>query len=596
MSRYHNRIKNKILSNVRGKKVLDIGSGRGGDVSKWKEALHVYAVEPNPEYIEELERRIEIQGLKHKVTVIQAYGQDYEKISKVIEDQVDIVTMMLSMTFFWQDEEILKALVETIDRNLKDGGMIGFMTMDGDTVEEVFHPYFPGMNFEKLIFHHKREGKGYASIELQPLTEKVEGQGRKAWVYIEDSIVGKRKKTKKRVPRKDNKDFEKLNIPVVKPLLKEKIPEIVPQEEYLVHLMDFERLLEGRRKVASKKIYRAEHEPFLTGAEKDFTILFSYGMYYLQYNKGEIARIEGKEPCYDIRSFLRQIYAEKDYPVDELEEEIYKYINEQNINIECISIPHLEKIGQRLDIVGKLHFNSFFGLNLNLDKLSEVEIESLAAEDQGISFILASIEGNVEVIKDLLLNPEFDAGAQKSNALFQAATRGHTEIVRLLLEDGRSKANAFMLTSTASSGNVETMKLLLEDPSLDTSEALETAIFSRDLEKVRLLLSDDRTDPSYRHNTPLKASLSQFVDEKDLDAKLEILRILLQEERVDPFEDYWFGTTLFQNAVNKGQTEEVKVLLESEKVLSNKKALKQALKVAETSMFEEIAESIKEVL
>ena len=56
MKRYHNRIKRELFVG-NGKYLLDIGSGRGGDINKWKGFDKIVAVEPNPEHIKELRRR-----------------------------------------------------------------------------------------------------------------------------------------------------------------------------------------------------------------------------------------------------------------------------------------------------------------------------------------------------------------------------------------------------------------------------------------------------------------------------------------------------------------------------------------------------------
>ncbi|GAH00740.1 unnamed protein product, partial [marine sediment metagenome] len=57
----------------------------------------------------------------------------------------------------------------------------------------------------------------------------------------------------------------------------------VVQEEYLVHLTDFETLLSKRRPIAEKRIYRADREPFLTDAEKKFSMMYSFGSIKLSY-------------------------------------------------------------------------------------------------------------------------------------------------------------------------------------------------------------------------------------------------------------------------------------------------------------------------
>ncbi|GAG94211.1 unnamed protein product, partial [marine sediment metagenome] len=165
MRKYHNRIKRQLFKTVSGQRyLLDIGSGRGGDVSKWRNFDKIVAVEPNGDHIVELERRLELWGLRDRVEIVQTGGEDTKKITAAVKrfvgQRVHIISMMLSMTFFWKNKKRLQKLVETIDTNLDDHGTILFMVMDGDTVEEVFDPYFLSFKTRKLVFHQTEEDKG----------------------------------------------------------------------------------------------------------------------------------------------------------------------------------------------------------------------------------------------------------------------------------------------------------------------------------------------------------------------------------------------------------------------------------------------------
>ncbi len=325
MRKYHNRIKHQLFKSLtsfrtvagqpKKRYLLDIGSGRGGDVSKWRNFDKIVAVEPNGDHIVELERRLELWGLRDRVEIVQTGGEDTRKITAAVKrfvgQRVHTVSMMLSMTFFWKNKKRLQKLVGTIDANLYDHGTIVFMVMDGDTVEEVFDPYFLSFKTKKLVFHQTEEDKGYATLELQPQDEVERGQGRKAYVYIQDSIVGTKNKGTKDKGLKDKGTKDKgtkrrgsppaqvqfKDIPVilsekrVETVLFTEIPviqvetrktkeeKVVVQEEYLVHLTDFETLLSKRRSITEKRIYRADREPFLTDAEKRFSMMYSFGSY-----------------------------------------------------------------------------------------------------------------------------------------------------------------------------------------------------------------------------------------------------------------------------------------------------------------------------
>lgn len=351
MKKYHNRLKRDLfrLSRHNEKFLLDIGSGKGGDVDKWKRFDKIVAVEPSAENIVELERRIHLHKMENKVRVVQAGGEDTEIIKEAVQDfmgrKVDVISLMMSLTFFWKTSDMLEKLVTTVDENLAKHGSIIFITMDGDTVEEVFEPYFPSYRYAKLIFNQTKEDEGYAVVKLQPREEVKKDQGRKVWIYIQDSIVGKKVKTIEPQFR---------NLPIIRPSLSELVPipieytklpiifspkrvppptksststsesKIVFQQEFLVHLMDFERLLSQRRKIVSKKVYRADRQMFLTGSEKGFSLMYSWGIYEISEGR---SFLEDEYRQYkllkDIRSFIIDNYEDSEVILEQLSYFLY---------------------------------------------------------------------------------------------------------------------------------------------------------------------------------------------------------------------------------------------------------------------------------
>lgn len=150
LRRYHNRIKaelfKKPLKQKKDLTLLDIGSGRGGDVSRWKKYSKIVAVEPNLEHIQELKRRIELHGMTDRVRIVHSGGEETGRINQAIQEflgeKVDVISMMLSMSFFWSKEEMLDSLAQTMMTSLKEDGKIIFLTINGDLVEQTFEPKF----------------------------------------------------------------------------------------------------------------------------------------------------------------------------------------------------------------------------------------------------------------------------------------------------------------------------------------------------------------------------------------------------------------------------------------------------------------------
>lgn len=165
LRKYHNVIKRNLFrdsvnmskaSTDKDLVLLDIGSGRGGDVSKWFPGFDkVFAVEPNKEHIVELERRVKNFGAGDKVKIINSGGEDYNTITKEMGGvKADVVAFMLSLSFFWKSKENLQDLGRTVKNNLKEGGMVIFLTINGDAIDELRNPKFGnGPPIEKLSLH-----------------------------------------------------------------------------------------------------------------------------------------------------------------------------------------------------------------------------------------------------------------------------------------------------------------------------------------------------------------------------------------------------------------------------------------------------------
>lgn len=113
----NNKIKRKLFDDLEENTILiDIGSGKGGDLTKWKNASFIYCIEPNPNNLEELYNRIKYYKMENKVKVLECGGED----TQYILDNIDInnkhvtVSMMLSLSFFWKDLNMLEMLQKTL--------------------------------------------------------------------------------------------------------------------------------------------------------------------------------------------------------------------------------------------------------------------------------------------------------------------------------------------------------------------------------------------------------------------------------------------------------------------------------------------------
>jgi len=194
MFRYHNRIKWDIFREISHKlpkvdgnsrTILSIGAGKGGDVYKWETYgfTHVIAVEPNDENRLELKRRLDSTNLKY--LILSTIGQDYTEIIKAIHEfvpdkSVDVVSYMLSLSFFFDNNESLNSIYHLAYYILKPGGFFISYSIDGKYVKE----YFNKTENYKMINGIKRGNFEKITFELRPPENSPT-----VFVNIPDSIV-----------------------------------------------------------------------------------------------------------------------------------------------------------------------------------------------------------------------------------------------------------------------------------------------------------------------------------------------------------------------------------------------------------------------
>ena len=151
--RYHNREKWNLFNTVGSglspppqggtRTLLDIGSGRGGDVYKWEANgfTHVICVEPNEDNRKELARRLSKTKLQYRI--VPTIGQDIQQIYQNIQEfapykAVECVSFMLSLSFFYDKAESTYSIVQLVNATLMHGGYFIAFTIDGSYVLELF--------------------------------------------------------------------------------------------------------------------------------------------------------------------------------------------------------------------------------------------------------------------------------------------------------------------------------------------------------------------------------------------------------------------------------------------------------------------------
>ena len=190
---YHNRIKNKLLESLRDNTILlDIGSGYGGDIGKWKRFSKVIAIEPKYDNFYEFLKRSEGFNLKTHLYPILARGQDYTLIENAMinynnSQKVDAISAMLSLSFFWKNKVSIQSLVATLCNRLKKGGNFIFLTIDGDILNQRFDKNKKIINYLESTFQiqeYFNDNDYGQEVSIQLDSSKIVGHQIEFFVYF----------------------------------------------------------------------------------------------------------------------------------------------------------------------------------------------------------------------------------------------------------------------------------------------------------------------------------------------------------------------------------------------------------------------------
>lgn len=245
---YHNRIKKNLYQLIeKGSNILDIGSGAGGDINKWKHNFlydsngksvegknKIIAVEPLSEHIELMKNRIKNIGMDEHIHILQNSGQDSNVIINTCKQifptgKADVITLMLSLSFFWRFEKDLNELVNTIVNTLAPNGKILFMTIDGQRLNKKIK------NDELII-------ADLASFKIQERSN--DNYSNKLSIKINESVTASE------------------------------------QEEYLVFIPDLTQKL-AQHNIKLMEFNCADEERLFTEEQSLYSSLYSYGYYQL---------------------------------------------------------------------------------------------------------------------------------------------------------------------------------------------------------------------------------------------------------------------------------------------------------------------------
>ncbi|KAJ3283507.1 hypothetical protein HDU79_008993 [Rhizoclosmatium sp. JEL0117] len=163
--------------------------------------------------------------------------------------------------------------------------------------------------------------------------------------------------------------------------------------------------------------------------------------------------------------------------------------------------------------------------------------------DENSALLMAARKGCANIISKLLRDSRVDPMSWNCGALCEAAKKGHKDVALLLLNDSRvdPATNYNVVIRSAFSERItdanynendacDLLQIFMNDPRIDLgagdSQVLCNVVLTENCKALKMLISDNRVNPSCHANLPIRLA-ADFCN-------LECLSILLNDDRVDP--------------------------------------------------------------
>ena len=125
---FHSSVKASLFSNANAGNLLDLGAGRGADVSRYKRFQSVTAVDSDEEALEQLSIRASAAGV-----AVETIHADFTKPLN-LSKRYNTISAMFCVHYAVQDDGTCEGLALNVQRYLMPGGSFIGICMDGDKV------------------------------------------------------------------------------------------------------------------------------------------------------------------------------------------------------------------------------------------------------------------------------------------------------------------------------------------------------------------------------------------------------------------------------------------------------------------------------
>lgn len=175
----HNEIKRNIINEFAGEKLLDLASGRGGDLHKWitnKKIKKVLGYDINEASVYEAKKRL--SGFANHKKQISFYVKDLSRMIlncfKNSQGPFDLITCNFAFHYFFKNKDTLDTILKSINNCSKKGSYFACTLFDGDKILET------NGSITTSEYNIKRLDKDYSKNKIY---------NKKISVYIKNSIL-----------------------------------------------------------------------------------------------------------------------------------------------------------------------------------------------------------------------------------------------------------------------------------------------------------------------------------------------------------------------------------------------------------------------
>jgi mRNA (guanine-N7-)-methyltransferase len=169
--KFHNNLKRKYINKYAGTNLLDLASGRGGDLLKWRDnpkIKNVVGFDINEKSVKEAKRRYVTIKIKKGLKAV-FYVKDLGKDSVSDIGTFDIITCNFAFHYFFKSPKTLETILQTISSSSKKGTIFIATLFDGNLVPNTIK---------------------FDNFEIKRINPKSKANyGNEISVYIKDSVL-----------------------------------------------------------------------------------------------------------------------------------------------------------------------------------------------------------------------------------------------------------------------------------------------------------------------------------------------------------------------------------------------------------------------